>query len=302
MTEDLMEDLREFLNDSNLSTYEINAYIMLLTSSKINPPSARQISSLSGVPSGRIYEVMEDLKNKGLIEIIESRPKKYKALTLNKSLDNLITYQTNENKRKIDYLHDRAKILEFELYNSDVLIRKEPSKIFWSTVYGTKSILSLYVKYINEAKEEIIFNEFINKNTVKILPFGKIIYEPLRKAVERGVSVKDLWSFEYDERPLSQEEKDQNADIFKEIVETQENLFELSPKIPGFQMKYIFHRNPTYYDIFDKRRIVFKLQNPLKPYQIFASMNVVDPNLAEDLRSKFLQICTFEAFDSKNLI
>ncbi|MFX1374748.1 MAG: TrmB family transcriptional regulator [Promethearchaeota archaeon] len=301
MSNYFIENLKEFLNDANLSTYEINAYIVLLKTSKTNPFTAREISSQSGVPSGRIYEVLEELTIKGLIEIIESRPKKYKAISLNKGLDNLIKFQSIESKRKMEYLHNRVKLLESELYNSDLSIHKEPSKIFWSISYGTQSILSLYVKYIEEAKEEIIFNEFINKSTIKIIPFGKIIYEPLRKAVERGVIVKDLWSFEYDERPLSQEEKDQNIKIFKDIVKLQEDLYDLSPKLPGFEMKYISHRTPTYFDIFDKRRIVFKMQNPLKPYQIFASMNVIDPNLAEDLRNKFLQMWRFEAFNGETL-
>jgi sugar-specific transcriptional regulator TrmB len=302
MSDYLLEDLKEFLNDANLSTYEVNAYISLLTSSKLNPPSAREISSETGVPSGRIYEVLEELSTKGLIEIIESRPKKYKAYSLNKGLDNLIKFQSSESKRKIDHLHNRAKLLESELYKADVFIHKEPSKIFWSTAFGTQSILSLYAKYINEAKDEIIFNEFINKSTLKVLPFGRVIYEPIRKAVERGVTVRDLWSFEYDERPLSKEDQIQNANTFKEIIKIQEDLYDLSPDLPGFKMKYIFHRTPTYFDIFDKRRIVFKLQNPLKPYQIFATMNVVDPNLAKDLRAKFLQMWTFDALDAKSFL
>ncbi len=302
MSDYLLEDLKEFLNDANLSTYEINAYIALLTSSKVNPPSARQISSGSGVPSGRIYEVLEDLNTKGLIEIVESRPKKYKVYSLNKGLDNLIKYQSSETKRKIDYLHNRAKQLESDLYKADIFIHKEPSKIFWSTAFGTQSILSLYAKYINEAKEEIIFNEFVNKSTLKVLPFGRVIYEPIRIAIERGVTVRDLWSFEYDERPLSKEEQIQNANTFKEIIKIQEDLYDLSPNLPGFKMKYIFHRTPTYFDIFDKRRIVFKLQNPLKPYQIFATMNVVDPKLAKDLRAKFLQMWTFDALDAKSFL
>ncbi|MFX0029992.1 MAG: TrmB family transcriptional regulator [Candidatus Hermodarchaeota archaeon] len=297
MSEVFIENLKEFLNDANLSTYEINAYIVLIKASKVNPLSARQISSQSGVPSGRIYEVLEELNTKGLIEIIESRPKKFKAFSMNKGLDNLIKYQSIESKRKTDYLHTKAKILETELYNSETALHKEPSKIFWSVSYGTQSILSMYVKYINEAKEEIIFNEFINESTIKILPFGKIVYEPLYNAVKRGVKVRDLWSFEYDKRTLSQEEKIQNIEIFKKICEIQEDLYNLSPRLTGFQMKYIFQRTTTYFDIFDKRRVVFKLQNPLKPYQIFASMNVIDPNLAEDLRTKFLQMWRFEAFE-----
>jgi len=300
MSEDLMEDLKELLNDANLTTYEINAYISLLSSSKINPPTAKEISSESSVPSGRIYEVLEDLEKKRLIEIIESRPKKYKAVSLNKALSNLIDFQSKESKRKIRYLYDRAKILESELYDSDILLRKEPSKIFWSTIYGTKSILSLYTKYINEAKEEIIFNEFINKSTLKILPYAKMIYLPLKNAIDRGVTVKDLWCFEYDERPLTTELKIENVKIFKDLKKHQEEFYGLSTNLPGFEMKYINHRTPTYFDIFDGKRLLFKLQNPLKPYQIFAVMNVIDPNLAEELRKKFLSMWTFEALEDED--
>jgi len=216
---------------------------------------------------------------------------------LNKALSNLIDFQSKESKRKIRYLYDRAKILESELYDSDILLRREPSKIFWSTIYGTKSILSLYTKYIDEAKEEIIFNEFINKSTLKILPYAKMIYLPLKNAIDRGVAVKDLWCFEYDERPLTTELKIENVKMFKDLKKHQEEFYGLSTSLPGFEMKYINHRTPTYFDIFDGKRILFKLQNPLKPYQIFACMNVVDPNLAEELRKKFLSMWTFEALE-----
>ncbi|MFX0038947.1 MAG: TrmB family transcriptional regulator [Promethearchaeota archaeon] len=299
MSKDLMEDLRELLNDASLSTYEINAYITLLNSSNINPPSAKEISLESGVPSGRIYEVLEDLKKKGLIEIIDSRPKKFKAISLNKALDNLIGFQSKESKRKIGYLYDRAKILEAELYESEALLRKEPSKIFWSIIYGTKSILTSYATYINEAKEEIILNEFINEGTLKVIPYAKMIYEPLKNAVDRGVTVKDLWSFEYDNRPLTDEHKKENAEIFGKLKRLQEELYGLSTNLHEFEMKYVNQKTTTYFDIFDKKRIIFKLQNPLKPYQIFACMNVIDLSLAEELRNKFLSMWTFEALDYK---
>ena len=80
MPNDLMEDLSNFLNDANLSTYEVNAYIALLTSSRTNSPTAKEISFKSNVPGGRIYEVLEDLSSKGMVEIIDSRPKKFRAI------------------------------------------------------------------------------------------------------------------------------------------------------------------------------------------------------------------------------
>ncbi len=297
MSEDLIEDLKEFLNDANLSTYEINTFIMLLTASKSNPPTAREISQESGVPSGRIYEVLGDLESKGLVEIIEARPKKFKALSLNKALDNLISFHSNENKRRVDYLYDRAKILESILYNSDFSLGKEASKIFWSTSYGTKSILALYAKYISSAKNEIIFNEFFNETTLKIIPHGHLVYNSLKEAVDRGVEVKDLWSFEFDARPLTEELKQKCHQSFEQLQNLLATLYGFTPKLPNFRIKYIYHRMPSNFDIFDKKRIIFKLKNPLKPYQIFSVMNVVDLGLAEDLRGKFLSMWNFESIE-----
>jgi sugar-specific transcriptional regulator TrmB len=297
MSYDLLEDLKTFLSEANLSNYEINVYISLLTASKSNPPTAREISKDSGVPSGRIYEVLEELNLKGFIDIIDARPKKFTAINLNKALENLINFHKKENRRKMSFLYERAKKIEHDLYKSEIQIRKEPSKIFWSTKFGTKSILTLYAKYINEAKEEIIFNEFINRSTLKIIPHASLIYTPLKEAVDRGVKVRDLWSFEYDNRPLNEEQKTKCKSVFEELRYLQDHLYGLSVELPNFNMKYTYHFMSFNFDIIDKKRILFKLKNPLKPYQIFTCMNVVDPKLADKLRDKFLSVWTFEALD-----
>ncbi|MBY9016918.1 MAG: TrmB family transcriptional regulator [Candidatus Lokiarchaeota archaeon] len=295
MNEDLVEDLRVFLDDVNLSTHEINVYIALLTSSRINNPTAKEISRKSEVPSGRIYEVLEDLKNKGMVEIIESRPKKVRAIAINKALDNLLTYQANKNKRTMDYLYDKAKLFESKLYNSEVSINKDPTRLFWATIFDTQSILSIYEKFINNAKKELLLNEFINRSTLKILRYGSAVYEPIRNAVKRGVKVKSLWSFQYNDQPLLD---DNEAEIFKEfkkILKLLEELYGLSTELDGFDIKYVHKRIPTLYDIIDNKRVMFKLLNPVKPTQVFTCINVQDPKLAEELRNKFLDIWVFEA-------
>ena len=301
MSNDIMEDLREFLNDANLSTYEINAYIALLISSRINNPTAKEISFKSNVPIGRIYEVLEDLNSKGMIEIIESKPKKFLAISINKVLDNLLNFRIKENKRKLDYLFDRAKLIESEVFNSEILINKDPTRLFWSTIFGTQSILSVYIKFINESETELLFNDFVNRHTLKILKFGKLIFEPIREAVERGVNVKSLWSFQYDDRHLTEENKVKTSEEFKTIVESHEKSFGLSNDLDGYEMKYVHKRIPTLYDIIDRKRVMLKLLNPLKPTQVFSCLNVQDLTLAEELRKKFLRIWELEAFGLDNL-
>ena len=60
MTTELIEQLREFLISTNLSTYCINAYLTLVTSSDLN---AKEISRRSKVPIGRVYEILDELES-----------------------------------------------------------------------------------------------------------------------------------------------------------------------------------------------------------------------------------------------
>lgn len=295
MSDNILDDLIEFLQAASLSTYAINAFLAVVQSSQINWLTAREISTKSHVPSGRIYEVLDDLRSKGMIEVIESRPKKYQSVTLNKALDNLMTHQTNEYKKKSSFLYQQAKIIETKLYDTNVFIKKEPSKIFWSSVFGTQPIFSLYKKYLNELQSELLLIGFINENTEKIYSDDNFFFEGIRKVLKRGVCVKVLFTFGFDDRPLSDDQENTNKALFNKIKEKIFKLNNLNPKIHHFEMKFIYKKIPTHYDIFDKRRIIFKLQNPIKPWQIFACMNVVDPTLSEELREKFNNMWTFEA-------
>ena len=292
MSNILIQKLKEFLRNSDLSSYEINAYTTLLISNNL---TAREISEKSHVPIGRIYEILEGLKEKGMIETQDSRPKIYRAKAFNLAFKNLISYINNLTKRKVSYLMDQAKILESDLYNSSLFIKKDPSRIFWQTAYGLNSIISMYVKHYHELQEELLINDFIDENTIKVLPFGKKLFEGIINALNRDVNVKILWSFEHDTRPLSEERKKRNLELYGKVLDKLKELYGLSTKIERLEMKFINKRIPTNYDIFDKKRVFIKLQNPLKPSQIFACMNVLDPNLAENLREKFNQTWLFEA-------
>jgi len=260
-----------------------------------NNLTAREISEKSHVPIGRIYEILEGLNEKGMIETQDSRPKIYRAKSFNLAFKNIISYINNLTKRKVSYLIDQAKILESDLYNSSLFVKKDPSRIFWQTAYGLDSIISMYAKHYHELQEELLFNDFIDENTIKVLPFTKKFFVGIINALNRGVNVKILWSFEHDTRPLSEERKKRNLELYGKVLAKLKELYGLSNKIDKLEMKFINKRIPTNYDIFDKKRVFIKLQNPLKPSQIFACMNVLDPNLAEKLREKFNQTWLFEA-------
>lgn len=294
MSNELLLQIKQFLKSGDLSNYEVNVFIELLKSSNL---TAGELSEKSKVPTGRIYEILDQLRNKGMIEIQESRPKIYRAIPFNSAFQNLISYLDNKRKDKVTFLYDQAKILERNIINSEYFIRKNDSKTFWSTTFGAISILSLYEQKMKEVQEELLMTGFINKNTIKVLPYGKVIYNGIRSALSRGVQVKYLWSFDYDDRILSNDLIDKNKDLYSDIKEKLKDLFEISDDIKGFEMKYMHKRIPSYYDIFDTKQVLLKLQNPINISQIYASINITDINLAEDLKKKFYQLWVFEGLE-----
>jgi len=294
MSKLILDELKGFLKSVNLSNYEINTYMTLLIS---NPLRASEISERSGVPIGRIYDILEKLKEKGLIEIQESRPKMYKSLPFNFAFQNIIAHKITENQRKISNLYETARILESKVFNSDLLIRQETSKTFWSTEFNINSILALYIRNVRELKEELLISSFVNRRILSIIRYAKNYFLEILKALNRGVQVKYLWSPELSNRFLVNSQIDKNQIIFKKLKKEIKELFSLSTDIEGFEIKYIPKIIPTHFIIFDKKRVIIKMQNPLRTSEIFATMNVLDPNLAVELRGIFLNIWFFDVID-----
>jgi sugar-specific transcriptional regulator TrmB len=288
----LIEELEEFLKNLKVSSYGIASYMSLLPS---NTFTAREICKRSGVPGGRIYEVLEDLKEKGLIRIQESRPKKYVAIPPNIAFHSLISHLKEENQKNINLLINRAKNLETDLFKSNLLKKNDTSRVFWSTALGYYSIESLYINSIRELEEELLINVLIDKNTSKRITFLKRVFDEIFKALNRGIQIKFLCSFKNEEEQFSERTKINQIKLYNDLTEKFKNVYNLSSSTDGLEIRATFTNIPTYYDLFDKKRVILRLQNPLNPSDIFACLNVLDPKLALELRKKFLNIWLFNA-------
>lgn len=290
----LLQELKDFFKTLKLSNYGIRVYLTLLQS---NTLTAKELSKKARVPTGRIYDVLEEIRDKGMIEIQESRPKLYKAISPNLAFHGLISHIQSENQKKISSLLDQAKVLESELEQSNLWFARESPGLFWSTAFGALPVMSLFTKRINELTEEYLMTAFITEDTVRVLPLGKPLFRSILNAINRGVKVKILWSFEFDRRPVADEQKERNLQLYYGVLKKLQDLFGISSKLEGLKVKYINRRFPTYYDILDKNRVLIKLQNPLKPTQIFACLNVLDPILAKELRDKYLALWLHDAIE-----
>lgn len=293
MSDSLIKELNSFLKSANLSSYETSAYFTLLKSDTL---TARDISKKSNVPIGRIYEILQELKLKGMIEVQNSRPKYYKSLPFNLALQNLISHIVYINQRKISYLYEKARNLESHIYNSDTFFKPVSASTFWSTEFNLNSILSLFVKESRELKEELLATSILNDNIIDLISFGKPYFQELRKTLNRGVEIKYIWSPEPNRgKSLTPGQINKHQATYKELKRTLKDLYNLSDEIEGFKLKFIPKQIPTNFNIFDSRRVIIKMQNPLKTSEILSVMNVLDPDLAIELRKTFFNLWDYES-------
>ncbi len=77
ITDDSKEVLLRYLEFIGLKGYEAKAYLTLL---RLGEETAPRIASRSGIPLPRVYDVLESLSRKGLVEVKAGRPRLYRAL------------------------------------------------------------------------------------------------------------------------------------------------------------------------------------------------------------------------------
>lgn len=105
-----MSTILRFLEFIGIKGYEAKAYITLI---EIGESDAPRIASKAGIPLPRIYDVLESLILKGLIEVKVGRPRKYRALppaiALNRYVSKYIEEINNINMKVISILSSMYK-------------------------------------------------------------------------------------------------------------------------------------------------------------------------------------------------
>jgi sugar-specific transcriptional regulator TrmB len=127
------------LESLGLSNYESKAYTGLLAE---NPVTGYQLSKVSGVPRSRIYETLEKLYSKGLVQVQDSEPKLYTPIDIEEFF----------NKVKLDILNN-MKSLRSDLEQLESSKGIQPG--IWN-VEGRKNILAKANYLIKSAENNIL--------------------------------------------------------------------------------------------------------------------------------------------------
>ena len=174
VTQDRLSRLREF----GLSEYAARAYLALLD---LGIAEARDVSSLSKVPQAKIYHVLEQLHEKGLVVVLPEFPKKYAPVPFEEYLDRLY-----EEHRKaagtIEAERDDLAELFRVVGDTDVGDRG-----FFTVLRGRRNVVSKVEEVIGATRRDLLVvgTAGTAERSAKLLP-------ELRRAKERGAALRFL--------------------------------------------------------------------------------------------------------------
>lgn len=134
------------LEDYGLTEYQARVYLALL---EFDVATAGQIPSASKVPRTKIYGIMRQLHDKGLVQIIPETPLKYKAVPFDRYLE-----------KQIKDMREKAEELEsnIETLSKDFVFRhRKPEKQGkFEVLYGRRNVRDRLMKIYSSAKKEIL--------------------------------------------------------------------------------------------------------------------------------------------------
>ncbi len=199
-------ELVEMLKAIGLNLYERKLYSVLLVKGSA---TAGELADLSGVPRARVYDVLQNLADKGFVMIQQSKPLKYIALPPKEALDRAaknIAEKMNKTINMIKTLKESEIINQLEKHYQQRMSELEEGELV-GTLKG---------KFTIDAHEESIFKKARNSIDLIVSDTGlnelyRKYYYVLKEAYERGIKIRII-------APLTEENR-RAYEVLSDIAE-----------------------------------------------------------------------------------
>lgn len=252
------------LRDLGLSEYEARAYRALL---QTGPTTAKELSQVSEVPMGRIYDVLNSIEQYNLVRSqTASRPKKYVAVEPSTALDRLL----EDKKRELAEKENQYEEIVDEL--TTTLDSAEPhEETFWTAAVGPEEVDDLLVERIAAADERVVMVASTVSQQFDIDSLGERVAAALEEALDQGVEVSLLM------RPALVDDLPQSVG--------KRYRTSLSPH-RNFDCRTSDDVSGTF-TIVDDTEVCIEVAHPLRESDRFAMINLKDRNFAGDVKAEF---------------
>lgn len=166
--QDPKSDAIEQLERFGLSTYAARTFVALAS---LGSGTARDVSQVAEVPRTRVYPAVEELEEQGLVDTIQSSPKRFWA----------ISSETAGRTFEQDF-EQRMDLLRTALGELEPVERRSEQRGIW-TVTGRAAVTERLLEFFDAAEERIVYLTAEDRLTPELV-------EGLGAAADRGVSLK----------------------------------------------------------------------------------------------------------------
>ncbi|WP_435070299.1 TrmB family transcriptional regulator [Haloplanus sp. C73] len=167
-TDALVEDVVSTLRTFELTEYEAKCFVAL---TRLREGTAKEVSDVADVPRARIYDSMDALKDRGLVSVQESKPRRFRAVSPREAVDLL----ERESQRRLDRLGTALP----RLGSPD---RSTGAGEVWS-MEGEAAVTERLVTLLADAETEVLFAVAVDEL------LSDDLIDALSAAVDRGVDV-----------------------------------------------------------------------------------------------------------------
>jgi len=253
-----------------LNTYETKSYLSLLEKDSL---SAVEVAKISGVPRGRVYEILENLLAKGFCLSIPGKVKKYKAVNPTVFQERIqpklkvVESEIDQKKRELDSIKkDTNEIIEslVPLYNAS-RSKSEPLE-YIEIIKDLYQIRRKYLQLCREAKEEVL--------AFSKPPYGggprKGLEEQAQQEPPKGRRTRAIYEIPKDKEEIEW--------LFKCIISVSASHGEEVRVLKELPMKMA---------IFDSKIVLLVLEDPISKQTSLTTQIIEHRSLAKGLKMLF---------------
>ncbi|MFP4632794.1 MAG: TrmB family transcriptional regulator [Halobacteriota archaeon] len=252
------------LKDLGLSDYESRVYRSLLG---MGSATAKELSLVSDVPMGRVYDVLGSLEKHSLVRSQESsRPKKYVAVEPETALQRLVEDKRQELNEEIQRYESIADDLRQRLESSEPVEER-----FWTAAVGAQESVDLLLERVDSARNNVSI--VVGDLSPQLDPdrVGDTVLDHLLDAVDEHVEVSMLVSPDVVTK-LGPDVQNRYAEV---IAENEEFDVRTQEELHGT------------FNVIDDMEICVEVTNPLAPDQVLAMIDLKDPEFAAKVAEEF---------------
>jgi sugar-specific transcriptional regulator TrmB len=140
------KNIMQPLIDIGLSKYEAKVYLTLISE---GVTTAKSVSDITGIPYGKVYEIINILSNKGFVMVLPTKPMKYRAV----SPQQIIQVSKKNTLEKYSRI-EKTIISQLEPLFAKNKQFVKPAGLFWM-VNGRSNIVKKTEEFIKKAKSSI---------------------------------------------------------------------------------------------------------------------------------------------------